>query len=69
MEIVLSPQKASVLDEEGFRRYLKKTGHTEKRCESEVRPLKKFEEYLSRHKKKKLGTETPEDLKDFIVEY
>jgi hypothetical protein len=54
------------LDEEGFRRYLKKTGHTEKRCESEVRRLKKFEEYLSRHKNKKLGAETPEDLGDFV---
>jgi hypothetical protein len=56
----------SVLDEEGFRRYLKKTGHTEKRCESEVRKLKKFEEYLSRHKNKKLGAETPEDLRGFV---
>jgi len=54
-----------VLDEEGFRRYLKKTGHTEKRCDSEVRRLRTFEEYLSKHKNKKLGAETPEDLKDF----
>jgi hypothetical protein len=55
-----------VLDEEGFRQYLKKTGHTEKRCDSEVRRLKTFEEYLSRHKNKKLGAETPEDLRDFV---
>jgi len=53
------------LDEESFRQYLKKTGHTEKRCDSEVRRLKTFEEYLSRHKNKKLGAETPEDLRDF----
>jgi hypothetical protein len=55
-----------VLDEEGFRRYLKKTGHAEKRCESEVRHVKKFEEYLSRHKNKKFGAETPDDLRDFV---
>lgn len=55
-----------VLDEEGFRRYLKKIGKSEKRCESEVRNVKKFEEYLSRHKNKKLGAETPEDLRDFV---
>ena len=54
-----------VLDEEAFRRYLKKTGRSEKRCDSEVRHVKKFEEYLSRHKNKKLGAESPEDLKDF----
>jgi hypothetical protein len=54
------------LDEEGFRRYLKKTGHTEKRCDSEVLRLKKFEDYLSRQKNKKMGAETPEDLKDFV---
>jgi len=55
-----------ILDEEGFRRYLKKTGHTEKRCESEVHNVKRFEEYLSRQKNKKMGEETPEDLKDFV---
>jgi hypothetical protein len=55
-----------VLDEEGFRQYLKKTGHTEKRCESEVLRLKKFEDYLSSHKNKKMGAETLEDLKDFV---
>ena len=55
------------LDEEGFRRYLKKIGKSDKRCESEVHRLKKFEEYLSRHKNKKLGAETPEDLSDFVA--
>jgi hypothetical protein len=55
-----------VLDEEGFRRYLKKIGKTEKRCGSEVHNLRKFEEYLSKHKNTKLGAETPEDLKDFV---
>ena len=55
-----------VLDEEGFKRYLRKIGKSEKRCESEVRHMKKFEEYLSRHKNKKFGAETPEDLKDFV---
>ena len=54
------------MDEEGFRRYLKKIGKSEKRCESEVRNVKKFEEYLSRHKNKKFGAETPEDLGDFV---
>jgi predicted flap endonuclease-1-like 5' DNA nuclease len=55
-----------VLDEEGFKQYLKGIGKTEKRCESEVRHMKKFEEYLSKHKNKKLGAETPEDLGDFV---
>ena len=55
-----------ILDEQGFRRYLKKTGKSEKRCESEVRNVRKFEEYLSRHKNKKFGAETPEDLRDFV---
>ncbi len=55
-----------VLDEQGFRRYLKGTGKTEKRCDSEVRNVKKFEEYLSKHKNKKFGAETPEDLRDFV---
>lgn len=54
------------LDEEGFRRYLKKIGKSEKRCEYEVHNVKRFEEYLSRQKNKKLGEETPEDLADFV---
>jgi len=54
-----------VLDEQGFRRYLKKTGKTEKRCDSEVRNVRKFEDYLSRNKNKRFGAETPEDLRDF----
>lgn len=60
------PRNVLVLDEEGFRRYLKKIGKSEKRCESEIRNVKKIEQYLSRYKNKKLGAETPEDLKDFV---
>jgi hypothetical protein len=55
-----------VLDEEGFRRYLKKTGHTDKRCDSEVRRLKKFDDYLAKQKNMRFGAETPQDLKDFV---
>jgi len=54
------------LDEEGFRRYLKKIGKSEKRCGSEVCNVRKFEDYLWRHKSKKLGAENHEDLKDFV---
>ncbi len=54
-----------ILDEQSFRRYLKGTGKSEKRCDSEVRNVRKFEEYLSKHKNKRFGAETPEDLKDF----
>src|SRR5512139_3559072 len=66
MEIGAVPQDAQVLDEEGFRRYLKKTGHTDKRCESELNRLKELEDFLTRQNNKKLGAETPEDLKDFV---
>jgi hypothetical protein len=55
-----------VLDVANFRRYLKKTGHTDKRCESEVRNVKRFEEYLSSRKNKRLGEETPADLAGFV---
>lgn len=54
------------MDEEGFRRYLKKIGKSEKRCDSEVRHMKKFEEYLLKHKNRRLGEEAPEDLGDFV---
>ena len=54
-----------VLDEDGFRRYLKEIGKSRVRCDSEVRKLKMFEEYLSRHRDTKLGAETPEDLRGF----
>jgi len=54
------------LDEERFRRYLKETGKPEKRIEREVSKMKDFELYLSRHRKRKLGAETAEDLKDFM---
>jgi hypothetical protein len=57
--------KVFILDEESFRRYLKKTGRSEKRCQSEIRNLRKFEEYLSRHMNKKLGAAIPEDVKEF----
>lgn len=50
------------LDKEGFKRYLKKTG----RIEFDIRNMKKFEEYLLKHKRKKLEKATPEDLKDFV---
>jgi predicted flap endonuclease-1-like 5' DNA nuclease len=60
------PRSVLALDEEGFRRYLKKTGKSEKRCESEVHHVREFEDYLSRHKNKKLGAETSEDLKGFV---
>lgn len=56
----------SVLDEEGFGRYLKEIGKSRARCESEVHRMRKFEEYLSKHKDKKLGTEIPEDLRGFV---
>jgi hypothetical protein len=54
------------LDEEGFKRYLKKTGKSERKIEFDIRNLKKFEEYLLKHKGEKLGNATPEDLKDFV---
>jgi len=54
------------LDEEGFRRYLKEIGKSRARCEAEVSRVRKFEEYLSRHRDKKLGAETPEDLRGFV---
>lgn len=55
-----------VLDEESFRRYPKKIGKSEKRCKYEVHTVRRFEEYLSRHKSKKLGAEIPVDLADFV---
>jgi len=61
------PLSVMALDEEGFRRYLKKSGKSEKSCDFEVRNMKNFEEYLSEHKDKKLEEASPEDLKDFTV--
>jgi hypothetical protein len=55
-----------IVDEVSFRRYLKKTGHTEQRCDYEVHNVQRYEEYLSRHKNKMLGEETPEDLARFV---
>jgi len=54
------------LDEEGFRRYLKKIGKSERKIEFDIRNMKKFEEYLLKHKGKKLEEAAPEDLKDFV---
>ena len=55
-----------IVDEASFRRYLKKTGHTEQRCDYEVHNVQRYEGYLSRHRNKKLGEETPEDLTSFV---
>lgn len=54
------------MDEAGFRRYLKKTGHTEQRCDREVHNVKRFAEYLAKHENKTLGDETPDDLASFV---
>jgi hypothetical protein len=54
------------LDEEGFRRYLKKTRKSERKIEFDIRNLKKFEEYLLKHKGKKLEEAASEDLKDYV---
>jgi predicted flap endonuclease-1-like 5' DNA nuclease len=54
------------LDEEGFRRYLKKTGKSERKIEFDIRNVKEFEEYLLKHKGKKLEEAASEDLKDFV---
>lgn len=54
------------LDEEGFKRYLKKTGKSERKIESDIRDMKKFEGYLLMHKGKKLEEAVPEDLKDYV---
>ena len=54
------------LDEEGFKRYLKKTGKSERKTESDIRDMEKFEEYLLTHKGKKLEKAVPEDLKDYV---
>ncbi len=54
------------MDEEGFKRYLKKTGRSEGKIAFDIRSMKKFEEYLMKHKKKELEEATPEDLKAFV---
>ena len=53
------------LDEEGFKRYLKKTGKSDRRIEFDICNMRKFEEYLQKHKAKKLEQAAPEDLKNF----
>jgi len=55
-----------VVNEEGFRRYLKETGKPGNRIEREVRKMKEFELYLSKHRNRKFGAETAEDLRDFV---
>jgi hypothetical protein len=55
-----------VLDEESFKRYLKKNGRSERKIEFDVRNMKNFEEYLLKHKRKKLEEAAPNDLKDFV---
>lgn len=54
------------LDEEGFKRYLKKTGRSEGKIAFDIRSMKKFEEYLMKHKRKELEEATPDDLKAFV---
>jgi hypothetical protein len=54
------------LDEEGLKRSLKKNGRSERKIEFDVRNMKNFEEYLLRHKRKKLEEAVPDDLKDFV---
>ncbi len=54
------------MDEEGFKKYLKKTGRSEAKIEFDIRNMKTFEKHLMEHKGKKLEQETPDDLKDFF---
>jgi len=54
------------LDEEDFRRYLKKTGRSDGKIDFDIRNVKNFEEYLLKHKRKELEEATPGDLKDFV---
>lgn len=54
------------LDEEGFKRYLKKTGRFASKINFDIRNVKNFEEYLLKHKRKELEEATPDDLKGFV---
>jgi predicted flap endonuclease-1-like 5' DNA nuclease len=54
------------LDEEGLKRYLKKTGKSDRRIEFDIRNMRMFEEYLQKHKAKTLEQAIPEDLKNFV---
>ena len=54
------------LDEEGFRRYLKKNGRSESKIEFDIHNMRNFEEYLMKHKGKKLEEAAPNDLQDFV---
>ena len=55
-----------VLDEEGFKRYLKKAGRSGSKIDFDIRNVKNFEEYLLKHKRKELEEANPNDLKDFV---
>lgn len=54
------------MDEEGFKRYLKKTGRFASKINFDIRNVKNFEEYLLKHKRKELEEATPDDLKGFV---
>jgi hypothetical protein len=54
------------LDEEGFKRYLKKTGRSDSKIDFDISNVKNFEKYLLKHKRKDLEKATPDDLKDFV---
>ena len=54
------------LDEEGFKRYLKKIGKSERKIEFDIRNMKNFEEYLLKHKGRKLEEAASENLKDYL---
>ncbi|UCH32431.1 MAG: DUF4332 domain-containing protein [Candidatus Bathyarchaeota archaeon] len=54
------------MDEEGFRRYLKKTGKSRTKIEFNLRNVKRFEEHLLQSKRKKLEDAAPSDLKNYV---
>jgi hypothetical protein len=64
--VCLLPSSVRALDEEGFKRYLKKNGRSKRKIDFDVRNMKNFEEYLLRHKRKKLEEAVPDDMKDFV---
>lgn len=54
-----------VLDADGFKQYLKKTGRSQSKIEFDVRTMRTFEEHL-KHKDRKLEEAAPEDLEAFV---
>jgi len=54
------------LDEEGFKRYLRKAGRSDSKIDFDIRNVKNFEEYLLKHKRKELEEANPNDLKGFV---